>query len=523
MKTRTRCHVLVLLTTLIATTANCAPSSSKAEPQLAQRLESLLAEPPLARKRVSALVVRQRDGAVVFEHDPTVALMPASNLKVLTSLAALSALGPTHRFETEVLADRTPDENGRVDTLYVRGGGDPSLTTEDWWRLAAQLYAAGLRRIDGELVLDDTAFDDQRWNPDWGRVGFHSYHAPVGALVANQSSFSVSVGPGPTIGSRPEVRVEPALPYLKVVNEARTVDAERRKVLQVIRESADRNLRGLPRQTGFGPTGTGMATRSEPSPPSETVRIIGAIPLGSAPELAMRAVREPALYAGAVLGQQLAAHGIEWSGAMRADRAPDDAIPVSVYKGRPLSEIVRRFLKRSQNAVGESLVKTLGSAEEKPGSWKTGLPLLRSELAGLGVALDRASIRDGSGLARSNRVSARTMVDALLAGGRSFRFGPEFVSSLSIAGRDGTLEKRAEQSVDLIRAKTGTLDSVSCLSGFARLESDPREVLVFSILVNGGGAESRRMQDAIDAFASTIAGPAVSQPASSEEAVALTR
>ena len=150
--------------------------------RLARSLTAALAVPPLSGARVGALVVRASDGATVWSHEADIPLVPASNMKLLTSLAALELLGPTYRFETRILADRRPDAAGRVGDLIIQGGGDPALTSEDWWRLAADLRRSGLRKVEGDIRVDDSAFEDAFWHPSWGAISSRAYHAPVGAL-----------------------------------------------------------------------------------------------------------------------------------------------------------------------------------------------------------------------------------------------------------------------------------------------------------------------------------------------------
>ena len=115
--------------------------------RLGKRLEAALQVRALRRARVSALVVRASDGAVLFERAPDTPLTPASNMKILTAMAALETFGPTWRFETPLFADRLPDADGRVGTLYLQGSGDPVLNSEDWWRMAADLHRHGLRAV----------------------------------------------------------------------------------------------------------------------------------------------------------------------------------------------------------------------------------------------------------------------------------------------------------------------------------------------------------------------------------------
>ena len=135
-------------------------SVTAAPAPLAERLASVLAaERGLRGAEVGALVVRLSDGAVLYAHSADNAMIPASNMKILTAIAALDLFGPTHRFGTGIRAAGPVDANGRVGDIAVEGGGDPVLNSEDWWRLAADLRRAGLARIEGDLIVDDSAFD----------------------------------------------------------------------------------------------------------------------------------------------------------------------------------------------------------------------------------------------------------------------------------------------------------------------------------------------------------------------------
>jgi serine-type D-Ala-D-Ala carboxypeptidase/endopeptidase (penicillin-binding protein 4) len=130
--------------------------------------------------------------------------------------------GHAHAFTTRVYADAAPDSEGAVATLYVRGGGDPGLTSEDYWRLAADLHRLGLRRVRGDLVIDDSLFDGERWHPSWQPTSSRAYVAPVGALMANYSAYAVAVAAGSENGKPVEVAVDPPIGFFRVTNQART-------------------------------------------------------------------------------------------------------------------------------------------------------------------------------------------------------------------------------------------------------------------------------------------------------------
>jgi serine-type D-Ala-D-Ala carboxypeptidase/endopeptidase (penicillin-binding protein 4) len=456
-----------------------ASDASSADAALAERLAARLAVPALSGARVSALVVEDATGRVLFERDKDRALVPASNMKVLTGVAVLAALGPAHRFTTEVLAPAPPDADGAVTALYVRGGGDPALTSEQWWRLAADLRLRGLVRVAGDLVVDDGLFDAEWWHPSWGSVSARAYHAPVGALMANYGAFRIQVAPGAP-DAPAVVRLDPPVASLRLVSRVTTT------------------ARGAPNLT----------VERVPAGAVERIVVTGSVPADGEPVELWRSVADPTRYAAEVLRMQLAAHGIEVAGGLRREPVPPEAVSLLAFQGLPLAEISRLFLKHSNNAVAEALLKYLGlgAAGAAPGrrgaGWALGVQEQRRVLTSLGIDLDGTRLVDGSGLSRENRVSAKVLVDALRRARRSFDFGPELMTAVPIAASDGTLERRAGAAAGRVRAKTGLLSGVTGLSGYART-GDDRE-LVFSVLVNGYARGDWAAMDALDGFAAAL-------------------
>jgi D-alanyl-D-alanine carboxypeptidase/D-alanyl-D-alanine-endopeptidase (penicillin-binding protein 4) len=464
----------------------------KATTDLTARIDRLLEQAPLARASVGIYVERASDGAVIFARGEDRLLIPASNQKILTALAALERFGPVHRFSTRIFAPEAIGADGTVAELLVEGGGDPAMNSEDWWRLAADLRRAGLRGVRGDLRVDDRLFDGPGWHPSWGNVTSRAYHAPIGALTANYGTFFVSIWPQATAGSSVLVDIDPPVHYLRLRNLAKTVPAKARPRLVVDRVKG-RTLEG---------------------PVEEVIRVSGVARRGDAVDRFPRSVLDPGLYAGSVLAYQLDANGIDLEGEVR--RAPAEAEErfelILDRPGRTLSEAVSLCLKYSNNSIAESLVKSLGawegvSIEEGParqGNWVDGIQALRRQLDRSGVKLGKARLVDGSGLSIQNRVTPRTLVDALRVGRESFRIGPEFVAALPISRTDGTLEKRIREGRGRIRAKTGLLSdaSVTALSGYA--ERADGEVLIFSILVNGHSGGSAAAMDAVDRVAQAL-------------------
>jgi D-alanyl-D-alanine carboxypeptidase/D-alanyl-D-alanine-endopeptidase (penicillin-binding protein 4) len=424
--------------------------------------------------QIGVIVQDVGSGRVLFERNADRPLTPASNQKVLTAVGALATYGPAYRFVTRIYADRPLDGNGETGTLFLRGGGDPALTSEDWWRLAADLRRKGLRKVTEGVVLDASVFDGEIWNPAWGAQSARAYHARVAGLSANYGSFTVEVRPGSGQQSPLSVAIDPPVPYFTLANKGRT--EPRQNTLQVDRQAVAGG---------------------------DQVIVAGTLAANALPQTIYRSVSDPVVYAGSVFRFQLEANGIDVDGEIRPGSTPATATEILAFEGRSLAEISRLFLKYSNNGIAESLVKSMGAhATGGPGSWSGGMQALQSRLVGLGVDLSGCTLVDGSGLSRSNRVTPRAFASALRVGRASFSFGPELMAALPIAGRDGTLQRRANGAIDLVRGKTGLLDGVTGLSGYAQLR-DGTDV-VFSILLNGYKHGDVAAMAAVDGFVSAL-------------------
>lgn len=453
---------------LALVTALHLPAASDAG-ELPARLERALAHPGCRAAQLGVLVVDAASGDEIFARNADTPLAPASNMKVLTAVAALAAFGPAHQFTTTVSSDVPIGADGSIGTLAVRGGGDPALTSEELWRMAADLARLGLRRVRDGLLLDDSYFDDQRWNEAWGAGSARAYHAPVAALTANYGSFAAQVVPPAKKAQRARVSLDPPAPFLALVDGI-TVGG---KTDVIVDRSADGER--------------------------DRIRVAGSVRPGGDSVVVQRSVSDPVRYAGSVLRMQLQALGIAVDGADRVGPVPPGFHELLAFRGKPLAQVIGLLMKWSNNNVAEMLVKNLGArASGAPGSWPSGLAAARAQLGALGVDLSGLRMLDGSGLAKDNRVTARSLVSALRAGRASFAFGAELEASLPIAGRDGTLRKRAPDATDRARAKTGLINGVATLSGYARTAGG-RDV-AFSLLNNGAAAGDAAAMAANDAF-----------------------
>ncbi len=201
-------------------------------------VDSGLRQPHL-KGAVAAILVESLDtGEVLYEHGADRPMMPASNMKVVTAAAALSVLGPDYRFETVVSTDAP--ELGPVlsGDLYVRGTGDPSIVSEELWKLAESVRALGIERVEGDLVLDATYFDSVSTTSRVVAEGDRAYHARTGALSLNFNSIAVHVTPSDRAGAPAVVALSPRTSFVELAGErvdrevAEQLEPERAAVVQ---------------------------------------------------------------------------------------------------------------------------------------------------------------------------------------------------------------------------------------------------------------------------------------------------
>jgi serine-type D-Ala-D-Ala carboxypeptidase/endopeptidase (penicillin-binding protein 4) len=445
---------------------------------LKRAVDEIVARTPLHASRAGIVVASLDSGQVLYARDPDVLLNPASNVKLFTSAAVLSRLGPEYRFDTEVFVDALP-QAGQVKTLFVKGKGDPTFVTERLWALAGDIAHRGVKVVKGDLVMDDGFFDGERDGPGYDQErGDRSYLAPVGALSLNFNTVAIHVAPGGRAGEKGRVELEPASDFFQLENRTTTAKASARRR---------------------------VAPASIPLPGGrQRIVVEGRLPAGSRDQVFWRKIDDPPAYFGWTLKRLLELRGVKVQGTVRRAAVPDGARLLCAAESEALGEIVRKLDKTSNNFVAEQLLKTLG-AEKKgaPGTWPKGVEAVEDFLADVGIARGTYVMKNGSGLNDTNRFSARQAVTLLREMWRRFPAMPDFVAALPVAGKDGTTRWRMQGTDGRIRAKTGTLESVTSLSGY--VETAARERLVFSVLVNDFPGRSHLVVRAVDAVGNALA------------------
>lgn len=534
-----RLHPLALLL-LAATTAGCAakarpattlpaqpPRSAATAPSgatpnavalapfargpLAAELDPFFGTPALATSVWSVLVQSLDTGEVLYRLNPDTLVMPASNQKIVTTAVAAARLGWDFRFETRLETTGSVENGTLRGDLVVVGNGDPTINAREqrdvsaFDELASALKAAGVTRVEGRLVADDNAFDDERFGFGWQWDDFaFGYSAPVGPLQVHMNTVAVLVVPGAAEGAPASVTLRPGESDLVVVNRVTT-----------------------------GATGSEPRVGVARYPARRELVVEGTVPAGGKEVTRTAAIDNPTQYFAAVLKQELQARGITITGeAVDIDDVegpaaaspqgvpgvPSAAVPPPAERpgaavspppsastravlarlpSPPLSDLAKTLMKISQNLYAEVTMRAL-SLSPGPASMQASQRVVEEALARWGVAPRTYVTADGSGLSRNNYVNAGMIVAILKGMARDPKLYEPFVATMPIAGEDGTLAGRMKgtRAAGNVKAKTGTIANVRSLSGY--LTTAAGERIVFSMIANNFTVPSAVVDAAVE-------------------------
>ncbi|MEH7382152.1 D-alanyl-D-alanine carboxypeptidase/D-alanyl-D-alanine-endopeptidase [Bacillus sp. JJ1533] len=450
--------------------------------QVLGQLNQLVMNEPNLKGAIAGISVRSANtGQVLFEHAGDVRLRPASNLKLITAATALSALGGNYQFSTEILTDGKLDGNKLTGNLYLKGKGDPTLLQEDLDLLAKKIKKSGVDVIFGNVIADDTWYDDERYSTDltWTDETYY-YGAAVSGLTASPNkdydsgTLIVEVSPGKKVGAKATITLQPSSNYVKIINHTKTVRKDEKISINIIRAHGE-----------------------------NVISIEGTIPINAKPVQEWMTVWEPTGYVLDLFKKSLAKQEIHVIGTEGIAKTPSTAVLLASDHSIPLNELLIPFMKLSNNGHGETLVKEMGRHRYGEGSWEKGINVVKEELRKIGVDPSSMVIRDGSGISHVNLVSAND-ISKLLYSAQKQEWFPTFLHSLPVAGNSerlvgGSLRYRLKSPgmEGKVKAKTGTITTVSSLSGYMKTRSG--EDLIFSILLNNlmNDAHGKPIEDKI--------------------------
>jgi D-alanyl-D-alanine carboxypeptidase/D-alanyl-D-alanine-endopeptidase (penicillin-binding protein 4) len=482
----------IVFTLLAAQPAAPAPVNEVAKPassdpdrdriaRLQEALDGIVHGKVLGRLRVGMRVEDLSSGRVLFGWRSGTLMDPASNQKVLGTSAALLRLGSNYRYRTEVTGAE-PDAAGIVSgDLVIRGSGDPSLRARHVEALAQSLATQGITRVSGEILGDPRRIGSD----EFGQNG----RSP---LRVGGSSIEVHVRPGDKAGSRPSVSLRPASDAFVVVNQAETRTKGKGRLNVEIERVGHRFQVVVSGRISIA-KGEVVIHRAPPSAPFFVAFLLRQALV----QVGIDVRGGAGIYTGESRSRLSILPSVEGSMVALASAGSDSSPPLvgrdfakpadllALHESEPLALLLRRVNKDSDNEWAERVLETVG-AEVMGGAPTTakGVRVLRESLVELGLSSAAYQPANGSGLGHQNRVTAAGMAELLRRIYFDPRIGPEMMQSLSVGGVDGTTRNRfrGSSAAHRVRAKTGTLTGVSCLSGYV---GDGSDVLVFSILVEG--------------------------------------
>jgi D-alanyl-D-alanine carboxypeptidase/D-alanyl-D-alanine-endopeptidase (penicillin-binding protein 4) len=425
--------------------------------------DSILTQPWLEHAHVGMIVLDLERDSVIYSHNYQKLLVPASNVKIVTSAAALMFLGPEFRFKTRLGIDGEIHGDRLRGDILVVGGGDPDFSLDDIEQFVRAFRDRGIRQIEGNIMLDDSYFTDERLPIGWAWHYLDArYAAELSALSINRNVVNVHME-ATGLGQPAQVTIEPSIGYVKLFNE------------MVTKPGVDSII---------------IFRRPE----ANTIFVGGGIGYLHTRDIEV-SVRNPTMYFGEYLRDRLTDSEIRVGGRCIAIDEQGINWVRSTYRvidsvvSKPLLEIVRELNSESVNLFGEAVLKTLGSHYLRDGSFRGGVSIMKEFLRRCGVDTSLVSLYDGSGLSRHNLISPYDIVLVLRRMYHSDLFDT-FYNLLPGPG-DGTLAGRLSALKSVLRAKTGTLDAVSCISGY--LDVDGR-YYCFSMMFNNFACPRKQIE-----------------------------
>ncbi|NDE82667.1 MAG: D-alanyl-D-alanine carboxypeptidase/D-alanyl-D-alanine-endopeptidase [Chlamydiia bacterium] len=395
----------------------------------------------------------------IYQKNSSKLFIPASCLKIFTGSSCLAFLGPDYRFTTGVWTDGVIKNKRLIGNIYLKGGGDPSLDEKGLQALALQIKGLGIEKIVGSLFVDTSDFDSIQKGPGWmWDDGPEYWNCPVSALTVNHGCVELLMEPSIGINQAPKIILQPNTAFVKCHNLAQTCDGADGQIAIERRSDQEKN----------------------------SLYVTGLIPSKSQPMLYRVSLEDPHLYAGALFLDTLRNCGIFCPKGIEQKKIPEKARLLVEHRSDCLEILVHKMMKESDNLYAECFFKKIGQlCFGGEGTWRLAADAVKKLIATKGLNTSQMALLDGSGMSRYNLISPRQLVEFLLITRDDPVVFKPFINSLPVSGIDGTLKFTMDdpELVGKIRAKTGSMTGVRCLSGYVITTSG--EELVVSIMMNG--------------------------------------
>ena len=414
-------------------------------PRFKQKINKILSSSGLnINASISFISIKEKK--VLYQLNPNKLLIPASNNKLFTYAAALNILGPNYRFKTQIIKN---DNN-----IILTGNGNPDLTIVQLDSLAG-ITAKKIKNID-TLFINRTFMDTLEYGKGWmWDEGSDCYAAPVSPLSINDNCIDFYLNTDKN-SQKPNVSYYPETEFIKVINKSKTVS----DTINIKKIKIDRDWVG--RKNIFTITGELLESTT-----TDTIK---------------KNIFNASLFTATIFKELLESRGIIVRNMAYYDKI-QKTDTLAIHTSDPLKISGDNMMKESDNLTAELFTKTISRAQSPVGEWKIGINLIKKFLKE-NTRIDTSKIRitDGSGFSRYNLASSNQIIKVLTFMYYN-KYNKEFIASLPYGGEKGSLEKRFLHYGDIIRAKTGHLSGVSCLSGY--IYPNGESPIIFSILMNG--------------------------------------
>jgi len=403
---------------------------------------------------LSVYVENLDSGEVVLSWNEVEPRNPASVAKMLTTLVALDTLGPAYTWKTDVHVLGEVEDGVLDGDVLLKGYGDPYLVTERFWQLLRRLRQTGISEIRGDLLIDDSHFDVGSYDPAaFDREPLRAYNVAPNAMLTNFKVVRYHFEPN-LASSTVAVRIDPALDNLRIVNRLRV--------------------------TGGACRGYQRGITITPNEDVSRITLSGRFPSGCEHYSMARTALSHNDFTYGLFKSLWQESGGSFTGAWKNTVAESELEPAFTFDSLPLADIIAKVNKHSNNVMARQLLYTLGAETfGPPGTEASGREVVRKWLTGKGMDFAELRLDNGAGLSRESRMTARQL-GQLLRYAYDSSFMPEYLSSLSLSGLDGTLSRRFRNGAltGLAHMKTGSLDNVSSIAGYFQARSGNRYIVV---------------------------------------------
>ena len=444
-----------------------------------------IVEEKLAGADVSITVRDRLSGQMIVDYNGQTTIKPASNMKLLTTAAALDVLGKDYRFNTSLYIKGKMSNGVLKGDVYLQGQGDPTLSIEDLQQFAQELKVQGIHTIDGRIVGDDKWFDNDLLTPGiWFGDESYYYAAPISALTTSpntdyDSGTIIVEAIGSAIGELPSIKVTPNIGDLQIVNQAQTVEAGKSNTITIERTYQ-----------------------------TNQIVISGNLPIDKT-KREWVTVKDPTSHTLTMFQAVLAEEGIEYTKDKVFEAAtPKSAQLIATKQSITLEQLLIPYMKLSNNGIADILVKTMGKVKNHHGSTKAGLQIIREYGNSINLNMEDWQFEDGSGMSHKNNVSSLAVSELLYNVQAEDWFNTYFTSLPVAANTDrmvgGTLRNRLKDPLTAgkVYAKTGSLTGVNTLSGY--LEASSGQSYIFSVLVQNKSGASTAIDEIVKEIAEEL-------------------